>query len=613
MKGWLLPLLIAVLGAGQAAGAPAPIPADYFTRQVMPLNVTPSVDPDNSYSDLIGPDGGQLTTLDAAGNTYTLTVPKGALGFPEQLTMTPLTALKGMPFKGGVNAGVQLEPEGTFFVKPVTLEVAFVEKPDLNTLTPFNYTGAGQDFTTTMLAHDPGHFVFLLNHFSGAGFAISNEAERTAEVIRQPLADEERIQHYVREQVGHEHQKAVLGQETNGLDLSVLTTAMNEYEKQVIGPLKEASSKSCTVSTLYLQKVLGLERQRQLLGVSSTSSLAALGDALGGAIAVRCLEEEAQVCFKSGDLVRLAMWGLGMERQAQLLSTELGPAFVAKFAQAYAGCSRFEVQLNSTLTQKSSVDPSAVSGGFIQGKGTDDYRATITSILPIRAGGTGTGSLLSFLAGGIVPSGDQPLPYAGYTYTSHANTSVAVAQTNQGTYGVKGDCTESGIGTTPGRLAVQFLPAFKPGDPNAPDPALEGLTPAQKRDVMRILHDTPRVGLLAPPRTLDLPSSWLSIGVGQPTEHIQSSCAAAGGRNTSALTTWLDAWSMQLKTLGESSQVGLSGSADVEPGWKLSKWQPGTGFPLKIEQNVPHHEEAAGVTYDETWHLDITVVHTPKE
>ena len=75
------------------------------------------LDEDNRYSDTIGPEGGQLVTLDAAGNTYTLTVPKGALGFPEQLSMTPLSDLKGMPFKKGLNVGVQLEPEGTFFVK----------------------------------------------------------------------------------------------------------------------------------------------------------------------------------------------------------------------------------------------------------------------------------------------------------------------------------------------------------------------------------------------------------------------------------------------------------------------------------------------------------------
>lgn len=602
LSGVLALLGSALVGSALAATAPTTVPADYFTREVKPLNVTPVTDTDNSYSDLIGPDGGQLVTLDAAGNTYTLTVPKGALGFPERLTMTPLKTLKGMPFGSGVDAGVQLEPEGTFFVRPVQLEVEFASKPNLNTLTPFGYSGAGQDFTTTMLMRNPGHYVFLLNHFSGAGFANGTEAERTAELVRQPLADEERIQHYVQEQVGQERQRQLLGQDSIGLDTAAIARALAEYEKEVIGPLEEASTKSCTVGVMYVQKTLGLERMRQLLGVDSETVLGALASALGP-IAEKCLDEEAQVCNKTGDLLRLTTFSLSVERQAQMTGGAVSDAFKIKYERAFKACSQFEVQVNSTLTQKGSVDLASVFPqdsvySLVQGQGNTSYSAAVTSILPIKVS-----AMTLFGLPAELPNGNQPLPYAGYSL-SFTSTGSAV--------GLPADCAETGTGTTPGLIAATFLPIFKsePSDPNAPDPALDGLSPAQKRDVIRILHHTPKMGLLAPPRRLDLPNTVLTLGVGDPTEHTRSSC---GDTKTSDPTTWLDTWNTQLKKIGGGSTVPLGQSTNSEPAWALSDWQKTSAFPLKLVQDVPHHESIGGSTYDENWHLDITVVHTPKE
>jgi len=613
----LTALLLSFWSAAQAQGAKSvlpPIPDDYFLRDSTPMNVEPVTDEDNRYSDMIGPEGGQLITLDAAGNTYTLTVPKGALGFPEQLSMTPLSDLKGMPFKKGLNVGVQLEPEGTFFVKPVTLEIAFAQTPDLNTITPFNYTGKGQDFTTTMLKPDPGHFVFLLNHFSGVGFAASTVAEQTAEAVRQPLADEERIQHYVQQQLGEERQRQLLGQGSEGMSsssLAALAQAMNQYEEQVIKPLKAASTTSCTAGVLYIQKVLGFERQKQLLGAEEgTSALSSLAGALGGPIALKCLDEETQSCYQTGDLARFVIFYLGMERQAQLLGSEsMGATFEGKFAAAYTVCSHFEVQFNSTLTQKGAA---SLDTGLVGGTLNTDYRATITSVLPISTTSGGVG--LAPVAGNLLPNGNQPLPYAGYSLSETNNSQVAVATTTEGTLGVTGNCTVKGEGTAPGLLSAYFFPAFKsePPDPNAPDPNLEGLSPAQKRDVIRILHNTTKMGLLAPPRKLDLENSLLDIAVGQPREHAQSTCNEQHTAKSEEYTTWLDTWNQQLKAIGTPVMVSTRTSAT--PGWHLTKWQKQTtpAFPLQITQDTPKHEDAGGSTFDQAWHLDITVVHTPQ-
>ncbi|MGY2897152.1 hypothetical protein [Deinococcus sp. UYEF24] len=617
MRGPLGLVILLATGSALAATSLPAIPPDYFLRDSVPLNVKPTTDLDNSYSDTIGPEGGELTTLDAAGNTYILTVPKGALGFPQTLTMTPLNALKGMPFKGGLNAGVQLEPEGTYFVKPVTLEIAFDKPPDLNKITPFGYTGAGQDFTSTMLKPAPGHFIFVLNHFSGAGFANSTEAERTAELVQQPLDAAERISKYV-QQVGEERQKQLLGQESSGEAAAAFARALAAYKEEVLEPLSEVAAQSCTAGTLYINLVLAVERQAQIMGASSDSALPGLASLMGGPIGLKCLEEEQQVCFTSGDLMRLAVFGLGMERQAQLLGGTLDDSFATKFAKAYSGCSHFEVQFNATLIQKGVVDLGAVFGGKgpVQGTGLTNYHAAVVGILPIRVPAVTGGRMLAVLASDVLPRGEQPLPYAGYTYSNTTNGQIAVAQTQDGTLGVKGACIETGTGTAPGLLAATFFPAFKPGpprDPNAADPSLNGLTAAQKRTFLLISRHVERVGLLASPRVLDVPSSVLTIGVGVPSEHVRTACTDPEGNKTLDLTSWLDAWNTQLKVIGKAQVVALDKNISTEPGWDLRAWKPAIAFPLKLVQDVPKHEAIQGGTYDETWHLDITVVHTPSE
>ncbi|GGR06402.1 hypothetical protein GCM10008957_19000 [Deinococcus ruber] len=603
-NGRFLPLLAFVLGSACAAATPAPLPADYFTRDSVAMNVRPSTDEDDRYTDTIGPDGGQLVTLDAAGNTYTLSVPKDALPLPTTLSMAPLADLKGMPFRGGLKVGVQLEPEGTFFLRPVTLEIAFAKPPDLNSITPFGYTGNGQDFTSTMLKPDPGHFVFVLNHFSGVGFGNSTEAERTAELVRQPLDAQERISKYVQQTLGEERQKQLLGQDSDSSEtFAAIAKALAAYEKEVLEPLSKVASQSCAVGTLYVQQVLGLERQRQMIGADSDSGLGVLAKTLSweGPILRKCLEEETQVCFKTGDFSRLIQWRLAVERQAQLVgaSTE-NAALDTQYAKDLKDCAHFELQLHASLTQQGNVKLTEL---MIAVNGKTDYAAHVDAMLPLKIDMIGALGIP-----GELPNGKGTAAYTAYRLSETSHSDIALAPTQNGALGVSGDCTTQGSGTTPGQLVATLIPSFKPASPdiNAPDPNLDGLSAVQKRDVMRILAHVPKVGLLAPPRVLDVDSTMLNIDVGQPTEHTQSACKDQGGDRT----TWLDTWNTYWKKLQKGAEPL---SADLGgQGWALNPWNRTTTFPLKFSADVPTHEDAGGSTFDQRWHLDITVLHTPQ-
>jgi len=713
-------LLLSLWSAAQAQRTKSvlpPIPDDYFLRDSTPLNVEPVTDEDNRYSDTIGPEGGQLITLDAAGNTYTLMVPKGALGFPEQLSMTPLSDLKGMPFKKGLNVGVQLEPEGTFFIKPVELEIAFAKPPDLNSITPFDYTGKGQDFTSTSLERKPGHFVFVLNHFSGVGFGNSTEAERVAELVRQPVRAEERINKLAQEQLQPLHNRAVqadaLGQpipeEDQDAAVEAMSRAIEAYKTEVLVPLHDAAIQSCTAGTLYIQTVLGLDRQIQLTGggldgaEAPANAKAAFADkpvpsimTLVGVIMygdkttpdaptpsaaaqtlmqrlletpkkeadgqnertivekvnLKCLDEEAQVCNRTGDLFRLVLWRVGAARSAALgfgrdsMNGATGQlkgqtkaeaenadptAYLDKpYEAALKNCAHFELQLHSSLTQKGK---SAVNVMMVAADGKTDYGAHLDAILPLEINSVG-----AFGLPGELPNGKDKLAYTAYHLNDVSHGDVALFKNDSGTQGTTSDCTTQGSGTTPGQLVATLVPMFKP-DPDAhddpdpsrddPAPSMDGLSPLEKRDlirkraVRRILAHTPKVGLLAPPRVLDLEKTVLNIDVGQPAEHTQSNCKDQGGDRSTWLETWNDYWKKKGTKTGPvfiNPSVSL-GEATSAPGWSLNPWYDPTAsakaaprtFPLKFSVDVPKHEDpGGGNSFDETWHIDITVVHTPQ-
>jgi hypothetical protein len=88
--------------------------------------------------------GGTLTTTDAAGAVYTLTIPEGALRGPEAITMTPI-GVQQSDIEGLTIAGVALEPEGLVFLRPATLEIERANPP----AAAFGSSDGGSDFHLT--------------------------------------------------------------------------------------------------------------------------------------------------------------------------------------------------------------------------------------------------------------------------------------------------------------------------------------------------------------------------------------------------------------------------------------------------------------------------------
>lgn len=124
------------------------VPADFPPREAPdPLNVTISAEEGNSETALILPGaGGSLSVTGADGITYTLNIPPGALFSRQKISMTPLSAVDGLPFENQWALGVLLEPEGLIFLNPAQLIMQLPGGTDTQAVVGFGTYADGEDF-----------------------------------------------------------------------------------------------------------------------------------------------------------------------------------------------------------------------------------------------------------------------------------------------------------------------------------------------------------------------------------------------------------------------------------------------------------------------------------
>ncbi len=88
----------------------------------------------------VGPAGGTLSAETPDGSVhYQLDVPEGALPYEVEMDLVPLQEVKGLPFSGGLLAGVDIQPNGLSFSLPATLSIRYKEAPQTGSLLPLAF------------------------------------------------------------------------------------------------------------------------------------------------------------------------------------------------------------------------------------------------------------------------------------------------------------------------------------------------------------------------------------------------------------------------------------------------------------------------------------------
>lgn len=173
-------------GAGPADPGPAdpgpidPGPADPGTPARRPArSVTPVLHSAGAVTKRLGGDtGGWLEVTTPDGDKVTLMMPAGTLLADEDITMTPVASVGGLPFSGGLRGAVQLEPDGLRLQNPALLIVEPATPLPAAELSPFSWVGEGANFHLHPTSRELSRFELPLLHFSGAGLASGTKSER---------------------------------------------------------------------------------------------------------------------------------------------------------------------------------------------------------------------------------------------------------------------------------------------------------------------------------------------------------------------------------------------------------------------------------------------------
>jgi hypothetical protein len=92
-------------------------------------------------TELIGPQGGEVSVTSSSGVKYTLSIPQDALRMEIPVTMQPVSSISNSPLSGGMNAAVIIEPAGMSLDIPATLTITPSESAANSTSTELIVTG----------------------------------------------------------------------------------------------------------------------------------------------------------------------------------------------------------------------------------------------------------------------------------------------------------------------------------------------------------------------------------------------------------------------------------------------------------------------------------------
>lgn len=274
------PIVPAPAVPGPFAPAPAPAappPADpppgdpqEQDPPPQPVDVQPVLDTERKVVQDVGADGATIEATAADGTRFSLAVPAGALLSTEQVTLTPVASVTGLPMSGGLVGAVDIEPDGLVLQEPAMLTITPPGPVPLEEQTGVLWHAGGEDFHLHPL--EPGDPIVLrLTHFSAPGVARGTQADRDAQLARFP----EREEDVLAQELGHQTQ---LERSGKGSQFEAgVASLRRQYTRRVrIGLVRARTSDSLT----YIERVIALTSDWRLFAGLDEATRARLANEL---------------------------------------------------------------------------------------------------------------------------------------------------------------------------------------------------------------------------------------------------------------------------------------------------------------------------------------------
>lgn len=319
-----------------------------FGQPQSPLQLTVTPDDAHRAQARIPADGGSLTATGADGTVFTLEIPAGALAAATTVTLTPLSAVTGLPGQGGPIAAVQVEPEGLHLYADAILTIAPAASLPMAAQLAFSYQGTGTNVGLALPVVDSPEIKLRLMHFSGYGVE-SGSADDVAAIQAQLGGDAEAALQSLTAQLLRDRREQALD---NGADAdpelgAALQDLMNQWEEQVVKPALEQAGSSCEAGKEAVRRVVDLERMRQLMGQGSPEGSQRIID-LTYAATITCVKEEYQRCQEEHHLNGMVPLYIAALRLHQLVdSAGPEPEAVAIARDLTVKCLTFELKFHS--------------------------------------------------------------------------------------------------------------------------------------------------------------------------------------------------------------------------------------------------------------------------
>lgn len=309
---------------------------------------------------IVVPEQETVLRLEGPGRvTYTLTLPIHSVSEPTLVRISALTSVAGLPNQRGLLAGARLEPAGWVPLAPVFLQLDFPGPINARQISSFAFDNSGSNLhlvPDVVVANAATNRVrILVSQFRshGCGEFTVGELETQAATVPPArrvgaraglMADmagcypddeaearemQEDLEDAIRPRqqeaaaiLGAERQSQLLGTGSEDGGFSALVRVMESSEQfyqQELQSRVPASLQKCALARTLAPWVLGIERQRALLGGGEGGGAPSASAELLCAGGRRCQEQAMECCRTQGGDTRLVQTVLGIERQRALL------------------------------------------------------------------------------------------------------------------------------------------------------------------------------------------------------------------------------------------------------------------------------------------------------
>ena len=420
-----------------------------FDHKPNPVTVSPTLDTEHAITQVISAtNGGTLTTTGADGSVFNLTFPANALASDEQITMTPLAVVGGLPVSGGLLAGVDLQPDGLPLKQIVRLTIQPNVVVPCSEQVGFGYHGTGQEFYFQPLGMS-NTITLSLEHFSAAGVGQGLRGSGGT-----PTDEEDRLSQAAQAILQQERQctaaaapvsQSQLGQQLEG--------TYQLYFDKVVVPLLQAAKTDDSQAPAAISKAIGLWRQLQLLGFATQEpftldiqfieqSLPTILKNVYNKAYSRCLNDTSQTA-RMAEASKM----IGMARIFELLGYDLTKEF-PNFDQQVAACVVGPITLD--------IDSSATG---------EDHEATRGVVIDTKSHVTASSFPLNFNANQLSYSASGALTYDSYSVSAVWASGLADCSSGTGNNGTESATATFDLNLPPAspsdvRLEVTLTPSI---------------------------------------------------------------------------------------------------------------------------------------------------------